>query len=434
MGMYALRNNFFNVKAWFLSIMNMDSYMVTLTIIGIATLGMAWMPSFTKITGISDSVVYVLLGVIVYLLLDILPNPNPLTFDVQTIHLTELVVVISLMGTGLKIDRPFSFKSWAVPFRMLTITMVLCIVAVAFVAYWFLKFDLASAILLGSVLAPTDPVLAADVQVGPPMEEIKDEVRFSLTAEAGMNDGMAFPFTWLAILLAGSATGNFSEVLGEWLTIDLAYKIVAGAVLGILFGRALAYLIFDFSEKRKSINLNDGFIAVAAALAIFGLVELLGGYGFVAVFVASVTVRNYELNHEFHKDLHSFSDQSERILVAVVLLIFGGSLVHGILDDLTWDYALLAVGFLFVIRPVSSLIALIGTKLHFKERMGIGFYGIRGVGSFYYLAFALHKETFLMADELWSVVSFIVLLSVAIHGLTATRVMSNLEKKFSTTT
>ncbi|MCF0041018.1 cation:proton antiporter [Dyadobacter fanqingshengii] len=405
--------------------------MVTLTIIGIATLGMAWMPSFTKTTGISDSVVYVVLGVIVYGLLDILPNPNPLTFNVQTIHLTELVVVVSLMGTGLKIDKPFSFKAWSVPFRMLTITMVLCIAAVSMIAYYFLRFDLASALLLGAVLAPTDPVLAADVQVGPPMEQVTDEVRFSLTAEAGMNDGMAFPFTWLAILLAGSATGEFGEILGDWFQIDLAYKIVVGIALGILLGRVLAYVIFNFSEKRKSISLNDGFIAVAAALAIFGLVELIGGYGFVAVFVAAVTMRNYEFNHQFHKDLHSFSDQTERILVAIVLLIFGGSIVHGILDHLTWPYALLSLFFLLIIRPVSSLIALIGTKLHFKERMGIGFYGIRGVGSFYYLAFALSKETFLMGNELWSTVSFIVLLSVAIHGLTATRVMTNLEKKFS---
>ncbi|SKB84063.1 cation:proton antiporter [Dyadobacter psychrophilus] len=409
----------------------MDSYMITLTIIGIATLGMAWMPSFTKTTGISDSVVYVVLGVIVYELLDILPNPNPLAFNVQTIHLTEMVVIISLMGTGLKIDKPFSFKAWSVPFRMLTITMVLCIASVSFIAYYFLQFDLASALLLGAVLAPTDPVLAADVQVGPPMEQIKDEVRFSLTAEAGMNDGMAFPFTWLAILLAGSATGNFGEVLGEWFQIDLAFKIVAGIALGLFLGWILAYLIFNFSEKRKSISLNDGFIAVAAALAIFGLVELIGGYGFVAVFVAAVTMRNYELNHQFHKDLHSFSDQTERILVAIVLLIFGGSIVHGILDYLTWQYALLSVFFLLVIRPVSSLIALIGTKLHFKERMGIGFYGIRGVGSFYYLAFALNKEPFMMGKELWSTVSFIVLLSVAMHGLTATHVMSSLEKKFS---
>ena len=411
----------------------MDSYIITITIIGIATLGMAWMPSFTKLTGISDSVVYVLLGVIAYECLDILPPPNPMVYDTYTIHLTELVVVISLMGTGLKIDKPFSFKSWQVPFRLLTVTMVLCIAAVTCLAYYVLHFDLASSLLLGAVLAPTDPVLAADVQVGPPMEGIADEVRFSLTAEAGMNDGMAFPFTWLAILLAAASAGNFSVVMEEWLTIDLVYKILSGVILGVLLGRLLAYFIFNFSEKSKAINLNDGFIAVAAALVVFGITELIHGYGFVAVFVASVTLRNYELNNEFHKDLHSFSDQTERILVAIVLLIFGGSLVHGILDHLTWKMAVVAIIFLLLVRPVSGLIGLIGTRLHIKEKLGISFYGIRGIGSFYYLAFALKEAPFNFGKELWSMVAFIALLSVLIHGLSATRVMSGLEKRFSQT-
>lgn len=411
----------------------MNTYIIIITIIGIATLGMAWMPSFTRKTGISDSVVYVLLGIIVYECFDILPSPSPMLNEDYTIHLTELVVVISLMGTGLKIDKPFSFKSWQVPFRLLTITMLLCIAAVTFLAYYFLKFDIASALLLGAVLAPTDPVLAADVQVGPPMEEIVDEVRFSLTAEAGMNDGMAFPFTWLAILLAAAGGTNLGRVLEEWFTIDLLYKIFSGVILGILFGKILAYIIFNFSEKTKAINLNDGFIAVAAALTVFGLVELVHGYGFVAVFVASITLRNYELDNEFHKDMHSFSDQTERILVAIVLLIFGGSLVHGILDYLTWEMAILSIVFLLLIRPISGLIALIGTPLHIKERLGISFYGIRGIGSFYYLAFALKEQPFALGKELWSVVAFISLLSVLIHGLTATKVMTKLEKKFSQT-
>ncbi|TDE17649.1 cation:proton antiporter [Dyadobacter psychrotolerans] len=409
----------------------MDSYIIIVIIIGIATLGMAWMPSFTKKTGISDSVVYVLLGVIAYECLDILPSPSPLVYTGYTIHLTELVVIISLMGTGLKIDRPFSFKSWQVPFRLLTITMLLCIAAVTFSAWYFLGFDLPSALLLGAVLAPTDPVLASDVQVGPPLEDRTDDVRFSLTAEAGMNDGMAFPFTWLAILLAAASGTSFTGVLKEWFTIDLIYKILSGVIFGVLLGRLLAYVIFNFSEKNKHINLNDGFISVAASLTVFGIVELLHGYGFVAVFVAAITLRNYELDNEFHKELHSFSDQIERILVAIVLLIFGGSLVHGILDYLTWPMALLSVIFLLLIRPMSGIIALIGTKLHLKEKLGISFYGIRGIGSFYYLAFALREASFPLGKELWSMVAFIALLSVLMHGLSAARVMAKLEKKFS---
>ena len=411
----------------------MESYIVTITIIGIAILGMAWMPSFTKKTGISDSVVYVLLGIIAYECLDILPAPNPIVYQDYTIHFTELVVIISLMGTGLKIDNPFTFKSWNIPFRMLTVTMILCIAAVGLFAYYFLKFDFASSLLLGAVLAPTDPVLASDVQVGPPLEKVVDDVRFSLTAEAGMNDGMAFPFTWLAILISLASAGNFTNVVQEWFLVDFMYKVVAGVVLGVLLGRLLAYLIFKVSEQNKHIHLNDGFIAVAASLSIFGLVELVHGYGFVAVFVGSITLRNYELDNKFHSDLHSFSDQAERILVAIVLLIFGGSLVHGILDHLTWGMAILGFIFLILIRPVSGLVGLIGTSLHIKEKLGISFYGIRGIGSFYYLAFALREGSFSLGKELWSAVAFVALLSVLIHGLTATKVMSRLERKFSQT-
>ena len=409
----------------------MDTYVLILLLIGAAVLGMAWMPSFTAKTGISDSVVYVLLGVIVFSILDTLPKADPILYPEYSIHITELVVVISLMGTGLKIDKPFSLKNWSIPFRLLSVTMLLCVAAVTYLAWSFLGFSLPSALLLGAALSPTDPVLAADVQVGPPMEGAADDVRFALTAEAGMNDGMAFPFTWLAIALATALPANLASDFTSWVLIDLIYKIASGIILGFALGRLLAYLVLKVSEKSRFINLNDGFIAIAAALFVFGFVELLHGYGFIAVFVAAVTFRNYEIGHDFHKDMHQFSEQTERILVAVVLLLFGGSLVDGILQALSWPMALLSVVFIFVIRPVSGIIALSGTTLHFKEKLGISFYGIRGIGSFYYLSFALKESHFPHGKELWSITAFIALLSVFVHGLTANKAMGYLEKYFN---
>lgn len=408
----------------------MDSYIITITLIGIAALGMAWMPSFTKKTGISDSVVYVFLGAVSYYFMDMLPKPDPVRYEDYTVHFTEFVIIISIMGGGLKIDRPFSLETWAVPFRLLTITMGLCIFLLTMLCYLVLHFDFASSLLLGAALAPTDPVLAADVQVGPPLEKRKDNVRFALTAEAGMNDGMGFPFTWLAISVASLGPNNAGSIF-EWFAYDFVYKIIAGIIAGFLLGKVLGYLIFNISKKTKFININDGFIAVASALLIYGLTEMIHGYGFIAVFVAAVTLRNYEFKSEFHKDLHNFSDQVERILVAVVLLVFGGSLVHGILNYLTWPMAFVGIIFIFLIRPVSGIVGLMNTHLHFKEKLGISFYGIRGLGSFYYLSFALTQKDFLYSNELWSIVSFIVLLSIIVHGLTATRVMTMLESKFS---
>jgi NhaP-type Na+/H+ or K+/H+ antiporter len=334
------------------------------------------------------------------------------------------------MGSGLKIDQPFSFKSWAIPFRLVIITMILSIASVTFFGWWSFGFSLASAVLLGAVLAPTDPVLAADVQVGPPLQAQKDNVRFSLTAEAGMNDGMAFPFVWLAIALALMGAGSEGVIL-EWVIRDFIYKILAGVVIGMLMGRFLAYLVFYLPEKKNFTVIRDGFVAVSATLMVYGITELAHGYGFVAVFVTAIALRNYELHHKFHKKLHDFTDQIERILLAIVLILFGGSLVSGILDSLTWKMAAFGVVFVFIIRPLCGLIGLIRTPLHFKEKLAVSFFGIRGIGSFYYLAFALSETRFSSAPEIWSMVAFIVLLSLCIHGLTATSVMTKIEEQFS---
>ena len=404
------------------------TYILSIIIIGASVLGMAWMPIINRVTGISYSIFYVFFGMVIFAIFKSLPIPNPIIYPTETLHLTELVVITSIMGTGLKIDQPFSLRKWRVPFRLVLITMLLCIGIVFFAGQWAFEFDIASALLLGAVLAPTDPVLASDVQVGPPHEKDKENIRFSLTAEAGMNDGTAFPFVWLAISLAfygATGHGNFTQ----WVWFDLVYRLIIGFAFGYIIGRALAYLIFYIPEKKKFIVIKDGFVAIATTLLVYGLTELFNGYGFIAVFVSAITLRNSHMTHRFHKNLHEFTDQIEKILVAIVLLLFGGSLVNGILEHLTLKMALFGIAFLFIIRPLTSLIALIGTKLHIKEKMAISFFGIRGIGSFFYLAFALSTTYFSFANELWSLVSFIVLISIIIHGITASSVMKKIESE-----
>jgi sodium/hydrogen antiporter len=407
----------------------MSSYILVITIIGIASLGMAWFPTISKRTRISYAVIYVLFGMaLYYVLINHLPTADPLKHQEFTTRLTELVVIISLMGTGLKIDQPFSFRKWATPFRLVSITMLLCIGLVAILAIWLLRFDIPSAVLLGAALAPTDPVLASDVQVEPPMEGREENVKFSLTAEAGLNDGMAFPFTLLAIILATTGVHSSTDI-GSWILRDVVYKLAAGVTCGILLGRLLAYLVFTLPEKRHFIVIKDGFVAVAATLMVYGITEIVHGYGFIAVFVSSITMRNYELDHKYHKKLHDFTDQIERILVSVVLIAFGGSLVHGILLPLNWSMIVLGITFIIAIRPFSALVGMLGTRLKPKERLVIAFFGIRGIGSFFYLAFAAGQVQFKMEKELWTVVSFIVVLSLLIHGITATPTFEKMEKE-----
>jgi NhaP-type Na+/H+ or K+/H+ antiporter len=247
-----------------------------------------------------------------------------------------------------------------------------------------------------------------------------------------MNDGMAFPFTWLAVIVAMMGIGGSTENIGLWVSRDVLYRIVAGVACGIGIGKLLAHLVFYLPEKKNFVVIRDGFVAVSATLLVYGITEMVKGYGFIAVFVTAITLRNYELGHQYHRKLHDFTDQIERILLAIVLILFGGSIVGGILKPLTWPMVFFSVAFVLAVRPLAGLLGLIGTKhLHIKEKLGISFFGIRGMGSFFYLAFAFEQTEFPLARQLWAIVAFIVLLSLVLHGLTASTTMKKLESQFT---
>jgi NhaP-type Na+/H+ or K+/H+ antiporter len=404
----------------------MQLEVVILIIIGIAILAMAWMPAMTERFRVSYSVIYVAFGCLLYYFFDFLPKPDLKSNSPVTLHLTELVVIVSLMGTGLKIDQKFNFRTWHVPFRLVSINMVLCIGAMMAICVYFLDFTPVIALLIAAVLSPTDPVLATDVQVGAPHEDTRDNVKFSLTAEAGFNDGIAFPFVWMAIVWIGMSSG--SEInFTDWALNYVLYKFGVAVVAGIFVGRLVAFLIFGLPKKNNMLETRDGFVSIAATVLVYGFTELIHGYGFVAVFIAGLTIRDYERDHKFHKRLHEFSEQVERILVGIMLILFGGALVNGILNHLSWKMVLVGIIFIFVIRPVATYLSLIGSNLHIKEKVIIAFFGIRGVGSVYYLVFAYSVAKFGHADELWSLVAFIILISIIIHGSTAGFFLKKLE-------
>lgn len=406
----------------------MSTYLICITIIGIASLAMAWMPSLTEKTKISYAIFYVIFGALLFYAIPDLPVASPIKYQDFTLHLTELVVIVSIMGTGLKIDEPLSFKTWLVPLKLVTLTMVLSIACVSFITWYFFNLNISTSLLLGAVLAPTDPVLASDVQVGPPSDEEKDNTKFTLTAEAGMNDGVAFPFIWLAIAVA--ATGSFQESGMSWLGMDLLYRIPTGVTIGFAMGKLLAYLVIYLPEKKDFVVVRDGFVGIAATLSVYGLTEMVSGYGFIAVFVTAITLRNAEMDHKYHQKLHNFTDQIEKILVAIVLILLGGTVVSGILKPLTFYWVLFGLLFLFIIRPVTAMASMIGAAYHRNEKLAISFFGIRGIGSFFYLAFALKEGIFDQGEELWAVVVFIVLASIFIHGMTATTVINRLSGKY----
>jgi sodium/hydrogen antiporter len=338
------------------------------------------------------------------------------------------VVLISLMGAGLKIDRLIGFATWGTTWRLLGIAMPLTIAALALVGGPLLGVGAASALLLAAALAPTDPVLASDVQVGPPGEGSEDEMRFALTSEAGLNDGLAFPFVMLALALAGA--GSLGEApLGRWLAVDVAWKIGAGVGLGALVGYGLGWLTFHLPNRGRLSRTGDGFVALGITCLAYGVVELAHGYGFIAVFVAALALRATERGHEYHRKLLEFAEELERLLMMVLLVGFGAAIGSGLLAALTPASVVYAALALFVVRPACAWVALAGSGIPAAERAVIAFFGIRGVGTFYYLAYALGRERFEGADALFATAGLAVAASILLHGVTVTPTLRYLDRR-----
>lgn len=404
-----------------------DPYILVLAGFGVVALLTAWLPMLLRKLPLSLPILCVAIGIAVFSLPGTDPKPSPLDFPVLAERLTEMVVIIALMGAGLKLDRPLSFRGWGITWRLLGITMPLSILAIALLGWSVLGLSAASAVLLGAALAPTDPVLAADVQVGPPHSGNEDEARFALTSEAGLNDGLAFPFVHLALALAVLTHGPADGWLGRWLVLDLAWKLAAGVGIGWLVGKVLGYLTFRLPVRTRLARTGDGFVALAITCLSYGLTEMAHGYGFLAVFVTALALRNGARAHDYHEKLHDFAEQLERLLMMLILVLFGGAIAGDLLAPLGWGATVMALLVLLVVRPLAGMAGLIGSGRPADERWVISFFGIRGIGSFYYVAYALNHGRFDSPELLWALVGLIVLISVVLHGTTVTPIMRRLD-------
>ena len=386
-----------------------------------------WLTRELSARPLSPPIVYIGFGLVIFAVFD-LPDPNPLVHSRVTERVTELIVIIALVIAGLKLDRPVGLRSWSTTWRLLAITMPLSIAAMAFLGWYVVCLVPASAILLGAVLAPTDPVLAGDVQVGPPLQGPTDEVRFGLTSEAGLNDGLAFPFTNLAIAVAVAGVAPAGWVRG-WVLMDVLYKVGMGMLVGLLTGYALTKFLYHLPFEHRFSQKRTGFVALAITLLVYGITELLNGYGFIAVFVAPLLMRHLERDQAYHEQLHDYAEETEQMLRVLVLFLFGGAIARGLLEPLTWAGALTGIVFLLVVRPLFGFLGLAGTSTPVRERLAVSFFGIRGIGSFYYLAFGLNHGPFEAAHSIWAVVAFVVLCSVVIHGICGSPFMRSLDRR-----
>lgn len=422
-------------------------------ILGLSLLLAIVLPQVTQRIALSPPMVLVAVGMAI----GMLPLVDVISLDPQdnrelVRHVTEFTVLVSLMGVGLAIERALdlrSWRTWSPVWRLLGVTMPLTILGVAVLGWWVAGLAPAVALLLGAVLSPTDPVLASDVQVGEPLTEDiddraddddgpdeDDDIRFSLTAEAGMNDGLAFPFVHLALLLiAGGFT--FADT-GLWVGWYVVGKIALGLAVGIGIGWLLGRQAFHArSDTLRLADHGEPLLALAALLAAYGAAELVGGYGFLAVFACAMRVRASERGHSYQRAMHGVVERLERLMTLLVLLVLGMAMTRGLLDHLDWRGVVVALALVLVVRPMAGYVSLAVLArdadreggLDRGEMMAVAFFGVRGVGSLYYLAYATSHEHVPDEPWLWSTVAFTVIVSVLLHGVTATPAMSHLDAR-----
>jgi len=366
----------------------------------------------------SSSAILMILGLVAFTFIPGMPaaldpTASPAIWEITS----EIAVIVVLFATGLRIDDISSWRRWRPTVRLLLIAMPLTIAAIALLGWALAGMTVAGAVLLGAVLSPTDPVLAGDVQVGPPLEGREHPVRFTLTAEAGLNDGLAFPFVYLGLIIAAEGADPSAWLL-EWVARDLVYRIAVGAAVGALIGWLLGRSLFSKWGSAAIEKSGPGVLALGAVLLCYGVVELAEGYGFIGAFAAGLVCRRVQEKHHFHKRLHAFSEALEHMLTAVLLVMLGGVL-PALWPVLDWRHTLIGFGLLLVIRPLVGWLSLLGTGMTSGDRLIVGFFGVRGIGSIYYVGYATGHMEFVNEDQLWALVAYTIFASALLHGGTS---------------
>ena len=396
------------------------SYALGLLFVGLAVIAAIGALSHEEDRAFSASIIYLGLGVIAAAGIEVLDVAwvDPIEDHALYEKASELAVIVALFGTGLKLDRELRWRSWQTVARLLGIAMPLTIAAVALFGTQVMGLSLGAAIILGATLAPTDPVLAGDIGVGPPGDEEEREPNFAITGEAGLNDGLAFPFVLLGIVVAGDRPGGW---FAEWVLTDVLFAIVVGVAMGAVLGYGLGATAVRLRDRHLLSSEFDGWLAIPAVLVLYAATELLSGLGFVAAFVGGVAFRRYEHGHEYNRRVHDGAETVEKFAELAVILLLGSTLTLSGLGEPGWSGWLLVPVLLLAIRPLSVVLALLGSRLPAGDRRFVAWFGVRGVGSLYYVAVAIGLGVLSDGEEkvlFWTTAACVVV-SVLAHGATA---------------
>lgn len=430
------------------------TFTIWFIVAGVLLIGMAISGSLLRRLPITTSMLYLLSGLAIgtygtgFLSIAAVEEAELLE------RITEVAVIISLFTAGLKLRLEWRDDRWRLPIRLAVITMTATVGMIALTGMIGLGLPLGAAILLGAVLAPTDPVLASEVEVDDARDQ--DRLRTSLTGEAGLNDGTAFPFVMLGLGVLGL---NDLGTLGwRWMAVDLVWSVAGGLTIGALLGTSIGYAVVHLRRDRNQATGRDEFLTLGLIALAYGLALLLHTYGFLAVFAAGVALRRVEaqltpgdfdeaidqLTHGHEEEratgtdtapvhmaeaIMGFNEKLGRLGELAVVLLIGSLLAPEYVPwQAIWFVPLLLLG----IRPVAVRIALIGSKTDPVQKGLISWFGIRGIGSLYYLMYAIvHGLEADLAAELTAITLTTITVSIILHGITVTPLMTWYEHRSS---
>ena len=430
-------------------------------IVGGLLVVMALGDSYLERLPLSAAMLYGLVGIAVSPLWLDLAAWRPMSSAGLLEHLAEIVVLLSLFTSGLKMSLGLRDGRWLLPLRLAVVSMLVTVALTAVVGVWWLGLPLGAAVLLGAILAPTDPVLASQVQLSDATD--RDRLRFALTGEAGLNDGTAFPFVMLGLGLMG--LHEIGDHGWRWFTVDLVWATFAGLAIGTALGTGVGHIVLHLRRNHQEAIGLDNFLALGLIALAYGGALLAHGYGFLAVFAAGFALRRVEQRETqaatggrrrderravpeavaamAHADpearrrvavdpehapafmahaVLSFNEQLERVGEVVAVIVIGMLLWAVEWERVRWDFVVLLLLF---IRPLSAAIGLAGSRTSRSQRVMIGWFGIRGIGSLYYLTYAIGQGIDpVVAETLIALTLSTVVVSMTLHGTSVTPLMA----------
>ncbi len=409
-------------------------------LLGALLLGRGFAPTALKALPVTPAIVYLAVGMLLGPSALNLFYFDPLSQSALLERLTEIAVLISLFSAGVKMPVPVTIRQWSAPLRLAWGAMCISVLLVAAFGVFVLELPWGAAILLGAVVAPTDPVLATDVQSRHAGDN--DQLRFTLTSEAGMNDGTAFPFVMLGLGLLG--LGELGHLGMRWLTVDVVWATLVAIALGVLLGALTARAGWRWRGVQGKHEILDDLVGLGLIALVYGLTLSVHAYGFLSVFFAGVALRQTEFALARRAGIHPsalqsaagsssgdahgstdtpaivsanalvFKEHLERLSELLLVLLLGGMMFIQF-----WNVRTLALAlFVFAVaRPVSTIVALTGSDTSWRIRQLSCWFGVRGIGSVYYLMYAIqHGLPAPLARDLIQLVMITVTLSILLHG------------------